>query len=49
MINNVLHISKLKLLDEIFEEEINLTEIVERIIAKQKVFADTKRFMGIVF
>ena len=42
MINNVLHISKLKLLDEIFEEEINLTEIVERIIAKQKVFADTK-------
>ncbi|RJP61062.1 MAG: sensor histidine kinase [Ignavibacteriales bacterium] len=42
MINNVLHISKLRLLDEIADEEISIVEIAESIISKQKVVADSK-------
>jgi len=42
MINNVLHISKLRLLDEVIDEEINIVEIVESLITKQKVVAESK-------
>ncbi len=42
MINNVLHISKLKLLDEITDEEIPLMEIAESLVTEQKVIADSK-------
>jgi len=42
MINNVLYISKLRLLDEVTDEEIHIVEIVESIISKQKIVADSK-------
>jgi signal transduction histidine kinase len=42
LINDVLHISKLKLLDEIIKEEIKVSEVVENILSKQKSVADAK-------
>ncbi|MCX6150124.1 MAG: HAMP domain-containing sensor histidine kinase [Ignavibacteriales bacterium] len=42
MINNVLHISKLKLLDEIYDDEINIVEIVEGLLSKQNIIAESK-------
>lgn len=42
MINNILHISRLRLLDEITEEEIPIVQVVESLLSKQKVVADSK-------
>jgi signal transduction histidine kinase len=43
LINNVLHISKLKLLDEIAKEEVNIIAVVKNLLLKQKSVAEAKK------
>ncbi|MFA5403502.1 MAG: HAMP domain-containing sensor histidine kinase [Ignavibacteria bacterium] len=42
IINDVLHISRLKLLDEIKKDEVNIYEILDGIIGKRKIQAESK-------
>ena len=48
LINNILHISKIKLLDEISQEELDLKEVIEEMICKYKSLSELNE-IDIVF
>jgi signal transduction histidine kinase len=49
IINDVLHISRLKLLDEIQKEEVNVYEVLNGIIIKKKIQAESKNISLNIF